>query len=132
LLGADLVFEYYLRLSGFVVLFPVLYAFSGLYPGYGLGPVQELRRLTVSTSLGYLSIASSSYLLRADFDYSRGFFFIAWLITVVALPLQRAVIRHVLCRTSWWGEPVIILGAGKTGVLVADVLTKNPGFGWRP
>ena len=132
LLGADLRLDYYMHLLGFVTLFPVLYALSGLYPGYGIGPVQELRRLTVSTSVGYLLIASSSYLLRADLDHSRGFFFIAWAATTVALPLQRSLVRHFLSRTSWWGEPVIILGAGKTGVLVADVLTKNPGFGWRP
>jgi Undecaprenyl-phosphate galactose phosphotransferase WbaP len=57
---------------------------------------------------------------------------VAWILSLVALPLSRAVLRHRLAAKSWWGYPVVILGAGNTGQAVAQALSQQPGLGLKP
>src|SRR4051812_45409461 len=51
----------YLELAPLVVLFLMGYGRAGLYPGFGLGAVEILRRLSSVTTFGYLLIAASVF-----------------------------------------------------------------------
>lgn len=132
LLGVSVELALYYQLLPLLAVFPVIYAGMGLYPGFGRGPVDELRRLTLGTSLAYLVLASTSFLFKSGFEFSRGVFLLAWVFSLIGVPLGRAAIRWQLARRRWWGEPVLVLGAGKTGRLLADALRLNPGLGLRP
>ncbi|WP_324718117.1 undecaprenyl-phosphate galactose phosphotransferase WbaP [Carboxydochorda subterranea] len=122
----------YLELAPAALLFVAGLSVAGLYPGYGLGPVEELRRYAYVTSLVFLALVTATFLMKAGHLYSRGILLTAWALTTVALPATRALLRSLLSRTEWWGEPVVILGAGQTGHLVVRRLRANPGLGWRP
>ena len=52
-------------------LFLCIYLLTGMYPGIGIGPVEELRRLTLSTSLGMLGLMGLSFYLRNITSWSR-------------------------------------------------------------
>ncbi|MGH7295542.1 MAG: exopolysaccharide biosynthesis polyprenyl glycosylphosphotransferase, partial [Polyangiaceae bacterium] len=41
-------------------------------------------------------------------------------------------VRRAFARRSWWGHPVVVLGAGKTGRLVVRALRANPACGLKP
>lgn len=113
-------------------LFVAVYFISGLYPGVGMAPAEELRRLTLATTLVYLVLAAGTFLFKEGNAYSRAVFLGAWMLSVVLVPLARALVRHMLAHRPWWGYPVVVLGAGKTGRIVVQALRRNPGLGFKP
>lgn len=127
-----------LSLSGYqwlmpaFVLFLLTYAYLGLYPGYGIGPAEQLARISQGSSLVSLLIIASTYLTRHSDAISRFIILLWWFLALVAVPVIRAATRTILIRTPWWGEPVLIFGAARTGELVAKRLLGSPEVGLRP
>jgi len=69
--------EPYLALAPLIVIFLASYASAGLYPSQRLGPVQTLRRLSYVTTVGFLTVAAFSFVLKLPHVYSRATFLIA-------------------------------------------------------
>ncbi len=115
-----------------VALFIIVFFVVGLYPGVGLAPVEEFRRLTLATTLVYLILGAGTFMFKEGNNYSRAVFLGAWVFSVVLVPLNRALVRHILAHRPWWGYPVVVLGAGKTGRMVVKALQRNPGLGFKP
>jgi Undecaprenyl-phosphate galactose phosphotransferase WbaP len=113
-------------------LFIVAYATGGLYPGVALSPVDELRWISLSTTLIYLALGATVFLRREGEVYSRGVFVLAWVLSIVLVLLARALMRSLVAHKSWWGYPVMVLGAGKTGEMVVRTLKMRPSVGLKP
>ena len=123
--------ESYLQLWPAVFVFLAAYAMLGLYPGVGLSPVEELRRSVVGTSMVYL-VGSASIVLRRDTGFSRGVFLGGWALSLILVPVFRSGLRHFCAARSWWGVPVLVLGAGAAGRTAVARLKATPGFGLKP
>ncbi len=54
----------YLEVAPLIAVFLVGYAQAGLYPGFGVGPVETLRRLSYATTFGFLVLAAFSFALK--------------------------------------------------------------------
>ncbi len=104
---------------------------SGLYSGVRANPVEELRRSTMSVTLGYFALWSATFFLH-DLSPSRLVYVLAYVMTVVSVPLFRSWTRSMFANRGWWGSPVAILGYGETGKFVHETLRKNPGIGLKP
>lgn len=113
-------------------VFILAYGLSGLYPGVCVSPADELRRVVLSTSFIYLVLGSGIFLVRQGETYSRSVFLLAWGLSLLLVLLGRWLVRHLFARCDWWGYPVLILGAGRTGELVIQTLKKQPWFGLKP
>ncbi len=113
-------------------VFPLVYASMGLYPAAGLGTVEELRRTVLSTTVVYLAASASIFMLKDVGVYSRGVFVFSWLCSTVLVPLSRALVRWHCATRSWWGIPVVILGAGEAGRLLCSRLLEQPSLGLKP
>ena len=122
----------YARLWPILLLFPAAYAAAGLYPGFGRNPVEELRRLCAATSVVYAALAVSLFLLKDAASYSRAVFLLAWVQSLAAVPLSRALVRYAFARRSWWGDPVAIIGAGPAPFALADTLAERVELGLKP
>jgi len=122
----------YVVLWPLLLLFPLVFSISGLYPGVGLSPVEELRRIIWGVTVVYLSLAVLTFLMKTAPAYSRGAFLLAWGFSVLLVPLGRAALRQLFAQAKWWGVPIAIVGAGKTGKLVLHRLKTMPGLGLRP
>ncbi|HEY9881016.1 MAG TPA: undecaprenyl-phosphate galactose phosphotransferase WbaP [Leptolyngbyaceae cyanobacterium] len=122
----------YWHLWPLLSLFLLAYAASGLYPGVGVSPVDELRRICLSTTLTYLALGAAIFLFQEGETYSRGVFLLAWLFSLVGVLLGRFLMRQLFAQQRWWGYPVLILGGGRTGELVIQTLQHQPGFGLKP
>jgi Undecaprenyl-phosphate galactose phosphotransferase WbaP len=124
--------ELYLRLWPVLALFPLAYAAAGLYPSFGRNPAEELRRLTTATCMVYSALAVTVFLLKDAPTYSRGVFLMAWVQTLLLVPLQRSVVRSACARKPWWGYPVVVAGASDVAAALADSLTRQPELGLKP
>jgi Undecaprenyl-phosphate galactose phosphotransferase WbaP len=122
----------YWRLWPVTGLFLLAYALAGLYPGVGLGPVEELRRITLSTTLLYLVLGSAIFLFRDVALYSRAAFLMAWGFSLALVLLGRYALRALFAQRAWWGYPVLVLGAGKTGEMLIRTLQRQPALGLKP
>ena len=130
--GAGVDLSFYLKLSLFIAVFLVTFGLLGLYPGLGLHPVSELQRVAQGCSLSFLLIGTSTFFIRDAEAYSRIVIALAWPLSIVAVTAARVLLRQRLSRTAWWGEQVLILGAGPAGLLAAETLRRFASLGLRP
>src|SRR5581483_7095001 len=115
-----------------LLLFPAAFAVSGLYPGFGRNPVDELRKLSTAISMVYAALAVTVFLLKEAPAYSRAVFLLAWAQTLVLAPLFRAAARGIWARQKWWGRPVFIVGMPRVAERVAETLRGQPELGLKP
>ncbi len=132
-LGGRFALDFYLGLSWLVLVFLASFAFLGLYPGIGVHPVVEIRRLTYGTTLSFLLLGTSSFFMRDIEAYSRAVILASWALALVILPCSRLWLREKLGTGSpWWGEPVVILGTPESSSLIRECLVKHSFLGLRP
>ncbi len=122
----------YWQLWPVLILFILTYAVVGLYPGVAISPVDELRWVSLSTTLVYLILGSAIFLRREGEIYSRGIFLTGLGLSILLVLLSRWLVRHVFAPQTWWGYPAMVLGAGKTGAMVIRTLKRRPGIGLKP
>jgi Undecaprenyl-phosphate galactose phosphotransferase WbaP len=132
LIGGFINPSFYWSLIPLEILFVSIYVWRGLYPGVGLSPVEELKRLSVSTSVVFLVITAVTFWIRTAEYYSRLVFAFAWIFALIILPINRAIIRSIAVRLGLWGEPVAVVGYGPQGQKIVDFLCENLRFGLRP
>ena len=121
--------------SGFtlVSMIPVwvgLRAVLGLYPGYGLGQVEELRRQT------FASIATITIIAMIAFrvgDLQSYVLLFVWCLSLLVLaPLTRHLVKRAMREAGLWGKPVVVVGADKAGAHVLKLLQQEQGLGFNP
>jgi hypothetical protein len=86
-----------------VAVWVVLRGVVGLYPGYGLNAVVELRRQSYAT-LGALIVASAFLGLHQGQDVSRSVLISGFLILLIAGPLMRQSVKWSLKKARLWGS----------------------------
>ena len=118
---------------GVAVLFSMAAAAShGLYPGIGVAAAEQVRRLVRSINLGYLLLIAAM-LLGAGGNFSQhAVLLLSWAASLALAPAARALLAPFLHARSWWGVPVMILGAGKTAHKIVRSLASQDSLGYRP
>lgn len=123
---------FYVTLIPLIFIFIVVYAYGRLYPGIGLSPVEEVRRLTISNTFVFFCIGTLSFWFRNSDYYSRASFILSWVFALFFVPIARELLRKFLSRMGLWGEPVAIIGFESYGQNILKFLLKNPEVGLCP
>jgi Undecaprenyl-phosphate galactose phosphotransferase WbaP len=100
----------YLPLAPLFALLLAGYLVADLYPGFGLGPVESLRRTSLVTGFGFVVLASFTFAVKLPHLYSRVTFGLALLLALIAVPVARALVIATAGRWGWWREPVVVIG----------------------
>ena len=106
--GGNLSFFQYLGLLPGLLLFPLLYTVLGLYPGIMVPPSEELKRLSLGSTLGFLFLSMIMFLGQQGIIYSRSVILLAWMFAMLAVPFFRYATRRRCAARSWWGYPVVL------------------------
>jgi Undecaprenyl-phosphate galactose phosphotransferase WbaP len=122
----------YLALIPIVLIFLLIYKLWGLYPGIGLGPVEELRRQVTSTTIVFTAFTAFTFWVRTAEIYSRLVIAFSWIIAMLLLPIGRWITRSVCVKLGIWGEPIAIIGNTSLGTKITDFLLSKPHLGFRP
>jgi Undecaprenyl-phosphate galactose phosphotransferase WbaP len=122
-------YDVYARLWAGAGLFTIAYASANLYPGVGTSAADELRRLTIATSLVYLALAASVFLAKESEEYSRGALLMGWMFSLFLVPLARGILRMACAARPWWGLPTVVLGSGDSASRVIASLRRNARLG---
>jgi Undecaprenyl-phosphate galactose phosphotransferase WbaP len=114
-----------------LLFLPLAYLLAGLYPGYGLNPVERFRIRTKTSLTVFATLIVWDYLILNG-SWSRGvLLFSAILALVLPVAMETALIRR-LTRLGKWGTPVVILGSGANGAAVMERLRKQTETGLVP
>lgn len=112
-----------------LAVFLLTFGIFGLYPGLLLTPAEELKKVCQGTSFAFFVLAVGLFLAQKGTAYSRGVFLASWPVCMVAVVGARSFVRRRFARKDWWGYPAVILGAGKTGEILAGNLQKRTRLG---
>lgn len=118
-------------LAAGVLLLPAAFALAGLYPGYGLGSIQRMRARIYVAFLVFATLIAWDYMVHRG-HWSRGVLLATWAFALVLPPIAENLLRARLARRGWYGTPVLILGAGRTGRLIAAALRQHAELGLTP
>lgn len=103
-----------------------------LQPSWGLGPVGELRRLTILIIIAYGSTAATLFLSNPEAVISRLTLVMAMFVSVVLVPLVRIQVKRVLLKFELWGVPTVVYGGGPAGERILRLLENEKGLGYIP
>jgi Undecaprenyl-phosphate galactose phosphotransferase WbaP len=109
-----------------------LRALLGLYPGYGLGQVEELRRQTYAVLAAAAMTAIFALAVQVGYLLSRMVLALGFLGLLLLAPLARHLVKRCLRRIELWGKPVVILGSDTHGERVATLLDREWTLGYKP
>jgi Undecaprenyl-phosphate galactose phosphotransferase WbaP len=124
--------DHYPRLIPLLLLFHLMYASRRLYPTIGLNRVDELRLLTISTTLVATLYATILFLFQQGLAYSRVVFALFWMLSLLLVPTARVLGRKILVRLSLWGVPAGIVGGGQRTDWAVNFLASHRNLGLRP
>jgi len=119
--------ELYLPVLPLLFLILLGYAQAGLYPGFGMGPVETIRRYWLVTLAAFASLAGLVFALKIPDYYSRATLVLAAAFSLVFLPVGRWLVRRLARRWAWWREPVVLVGAGTRTRLALDLFDRSAG-----
>lgn len=104
----------------------------GLYPGYALSPVEELRRQVYAVLVAASVSIMFAFFLQIGGLVSRLVLLMGFTGILVLGPLVRYGAKWVLSKSELWGKPVVILGSGERGRRLARAMKGEWGLGLRP
>ncbi len=115
-----------------VALWVVVRALLGLYPGYGLGQVEELRRHAYAVFATLATVAVFATVFQVGGLLSRLQLVLGFLGLLLLAPLARYLAVQGTRKAGLWGKPVVILGSGEAGTRVTALLQEKQELGYTP
>jgi Undecaprenyl-phosphate galactose phosphotransferase WbaP len=109
-----------------------LRAMLGLYPGYGLNQVEELRRQTYALLATLAVTAIFAFALQIGEQVSRLALGLGFLCLLILASPARQFVKWRLAKAGLWGKPVIVFSSSEPGRRVATLLSKEWGLGYKP
>jgi Undecaprenyl-phosphate galactose phosphotransferase WbaP len=122
----------YAGVAAVLPVFTVGFALSGLYPGFGLGAVEMLRRLSTRTSFTFVVLAAGMFVFKLPTYFSRVSFALAWVVCLVTIPVFRFILLKVVSRQWWWGMPTVVVGEPQRAEQILRLLSSALSLGYRP
>lgn len=122
----------YWGLAQAVLVATPIYALFDLYPGYAMSGIERFRRRVLATSALFVLLLLVDHLHTRDVAWSRGALLCVLVAALPTVLLADRLLRAALVRLGAWGKPVLLLGAGRTGSLVARRLHEKPRLGLLP
>ncbi|MBF7081583.1 undecaprenyl-phosphate galactose phosphotransferase WbaP [Desulfallas sp. Bu1-1] len=93
---------------------------------------QEAGQIVKTTTLAFLVAICIVFLAKLGDATSRTLVLLSWAVSLFIVPTLRYLGKLVLVKLHIWEKPVIIVGAGETGKLIANALHREPTIGYKP
>jgi Undecaprenyl-phosphate galactose phosphotransferase WbaP len=103
-----------------------------LVPGWGLGTIEELRRIQLLLMTMFAGATVALFLGVNAEGSSRITFLMSYAVAAVLVPLGRVIAKYLLSALNVWGVPAVIYGDADSIPVVADSLKKDRSLGFNP
>lgn len=102
-----------------------------LYPGWGLGAVEELRRQTLALTAVFAFSALALFWMKLGEETSRFAVTTSFMLSLFLVPGIRRVVKYALVRMGQYGLPTVVYGAGPAGRQLVKALEEERGLGYK-
>lgn len=117
----------------FLVAVLSAYLLGGLYANETQSGPEELRKLTLMTTVAVAGLALVIYVVLILYRVPPLTFGSVWLFLLFAVPMARFAVRRLLSSFDWWGRKAIIVSVDpQAAQRLVDALRTDRGFGIRP
>lgn len=103
-----------------------------MLPGWGLGPVEELRRTVITLTVVFAATTVMVFWGKAAGVTSRLTLTLGFFLSLFLVPLARTRVKRSLLLAGKWGCPTVIYGDSQTAPIVIDALREETGLGYVP
>ena len=103
-----------------------------LVPGWGLGPVEELRRIMLLLMGVFFATTTAVFLAKMQTVTSRLTLSLGFLLCLPVLPLMRYLCKNLVMKLNIWGMQTVIYSDVETAREVIKSLREEPGLGYIP
>lgn len=110
----------------------VMASTARLLPSWGMGIVEELRRIIIVLCLIYAGAAVVLFLTKQPTIASRFTLSVAFACSILLVPTFRTFSKRFLLHIGEWGLPAVVYGGGGTTAQVINALREEPGLGYMP
>ncbi|MFA7256166.1 MAG: exopolysaccharide biosynthesis polyprenyl glycosylphosphotransferase [Kiritimatiellales bacterium] len=100
-------------------------------PAWGLGAVEELRRIQ-QLLLAVFALAGIAVFLSRGIIPSRIVYLFSYLFSAVFIPLARIPVKKMLLAVGQWGCPTVLYGSARQVAGVIETFRSNPFLGYMP
>ncbi len=107
-------------------------ALMRILPGWGLGAVEELRRLVLLLTILFGATIILLFLGKASETASRFVLTAGYFFSLLLVPLARTEMKRLLLSYDRWGIPVAVYTDARIGGRVINALRDEPGLGYMP
>ena len=122
----------WLSIAPALLLFFAIFAFSGLYPSIGCSPTDEFRIILRACTTSFLLLIVITFFLREGLALSRIVISLAWVLSIVLVPVCRRLLRAYCALQPWWGIATVVFGDPAASKMMVDLLQGHPRLGLRP
>jgi undecaprenyl-phosphate galactose phosphotransferase len=129
LFSLEVTVDFYHHLLWVLVVVIGFLAIDGLYTAR-LPYWRETGQVLKAVLLSFLLILASISLGKMGGEFSRTVLVLCCLFSLILLPTGRWLTKNLLVRWEIWVQPVLVLGAGATGGLVAQALLRDRYLGY--
>jgi len=113
LINRPLLKEYYTLIALIILVLIFIFVLQHMYPGVGISPPNEIKKLSLTTSAGMALISIYLFVFQRGLEYSRAVFLLFWVFGLLFVPPMRLLARRIGTILQVWGEPVAIIGQGE-------------------
>jgi Undecaprenyl-phosphate galactose phosphotransferase WbaP len=103
-----------------------------LYSVVGLSGPEELRRSTMSSAIFLLALIGVAISERGRLWYREWPLFEAVALSIVLVPILRAIVRSRFGNCHWWGNPAIVVGTGAAARDLINEMRRDVALGLKP
>ncbi len=124
--------DVYMRAWMLSSLWLLIFFYEELYPSIGMGFWEETKYLLRGNVLAFIIMVLLTFATKTTVNISRPVIVLAFLFSLVLLPVARRLIRSILRRSGLWKKDVLIVGLPDTVRQVLCNLKKHPDWGLHP
>ena len=117
--------EYFYMILVWIFVFAYEKLYIKHYPYW-----EEVKILTKSNTLAFALALISIFISRLLFKFSRTIFVVAWLVSLVLLPVSRYLIKRLMQRLRLWEKKLIIVGVQQTSLSIASYIQGSKTLGY--
>lgn len=119
-------------LAAVVPLCLLAFASTQLYATPPPSPPEEIRRSTLAITFVSAGLWLAVVLVKGSNSVPHPAWLLMLFMGVLLVPIGRALMRHKFAARKWWGQPVVVFGAGRVGRAVVSTLQRRPQLGLKP
>ncbi|HWL10600.1 MAG TPA: undecaprenyl-phosphate galactose phosphotransferase WbaP [Planctomicrobium sp.] len=114
------------------LIFVLVYAVMGLYPGVAISPIVELKYMILGTLASGIILMTAT-IAFGTFSLSNAIFLgLLMIFSLLIVPVTRCLSRELFSQFHWWSQPVIIVGSGQKTEQLYTSLSRKVSSGLNP